>query len=462
MNEFVFGRTEIDKEYLFFSYEPKSEKITIYTGGRLIEIPDNLNVIIGDKIEKIGNGTILYKLSVPMSNDSMSFKDGKAIGVSIANQIRPVEYFIENYKRGSKYTEMRLQFSELDYFIPSSGISSLSENKELVFSREKHFVYQFDIMFRNEMISVYFTNKMSGLYGVKAKAETISEITINFPETSDMEYIIDLYYAVRNFFTFVCNRQNIGLRDATLIGEYPKKTTENGKVIDTIGRTIQKLTPSHKYLEPLKDEKQIKKTPNSILFASKIKELFQLFFEVEKGGIAIVNGNDMPRSLKYRNLIDLEQSLHTTATFEFYMRTLLPEVSSKDSLIFYKDIESLIENYANNATGKVRKKAINFKKSLRPQISLEDKINKVYTGYSNWKSIEPILVEWYGNNISNLASAANLWRNELAHEKREYQPSENVIDAIRLVEHINYCIVLRYAGYNDKQIKSIVNAILIR
>lgn len=187
-----------------------------------------------------------------------------------------------------------------------------------------------------------------------------------------------------------------------------------------------------------------------------------MFFEVEKGVGAIVNGNDMPRSLKYRNLIDLEQSLHTTATFEYYMRTLLPEVSSKESLMFYKDIEALVENYANSVIGKVKKKAINFKKSLRPQISLEDKINKVYTGYSNWKAIEPILAEYFGNNISNLASAANLWRNELAHEKRKYQPSENVIDAVRLVEHINYCIVLRYAGYNDKQIKSIVDAVLTR
>ena len=281
MNESVFGRTKIGEEYLFFSYEPKAEKITIYTGGRLIEIPDNLSEIIGEKIETIGNGTILYKLSIPTSNDTMTFENGKAIGVSIANQIRPVEYFIENYKRGSKYTEMRLQFSELDYFIPSSGIASLSENKELVFSREKHFIYQFDIMFRNEMISVYFTNKMSGLYSVKAKAkaETISEITINFPETSDMEYIIDIYYAVRNFFTFVCNRQNIGLIDATLIGEYPKKTTENGEVIDTIGRTIQKLTPSHKYLEPLEDKKQIAKHQTAFYLPPKLKNCFNCFLK---------------------------------------------------------------------------------------------------------------------------------------------------------------------------------------
>ena len=61
-----------------------------------------------------------------------------------------------------------------------------------------------------------------------------------------------------------------------------------------------------------------------------------------------------------------------------------------------------------------------------------------------------------------MASAANSWRNELAHEKREYQPDVDVVNAIRLVEHINYCIVLRQAGFNDEQIKAIISDILIR
>ena len=48
-----------------------------------------------------------------------------------------------------------------------------------------------------------------------------------------------------------------------------------------------------------------------------------------------------------------------------------------------------------------------------------------------------------------LSDIANRWRNELAHEKREYEPDSQVVDAIRLVEHLNYCIVLREAGYDD-------------
>ena len=34
--------------------------------------------------------------------------------------------------------------------------------------------------------------------------------------------------------------------------------------------------------------------------------------------------------------------------------------------------------------------------------------------------------------------------------------------AVRLVEHMNYCIVLRKAGYDDDQIKAIITEILVR
>ena len=41
-------------------------------------------------------------------------------------------------------------------------------------------------------------------------------------------------------------------------------------------------------------------------------------------------------------------------------------------------------------------------------------------------------------------------------------PDENVVYAIRLLEHINYCIVLRKAGYNDNEIKLITDELLTK
>ena len=61
-----------------------------------------------------------------------------------------------------------------------------------------------------------------------------------------------------------------------------------------------------------------------------------------------------------------------------------------------------------------------------------------------------------------MANVANDWRNELAHEKRTYEPDINTVDAVRLVEHLNYSIILRKAGYNTEEISNILENTLVR
>lgn len=444
-----------------FSYQEEVEKITVYIGARAITVPEGLDIVIGQKYGMMTGGHILYKLSVPLSNDCMTFEDGKPKYVSLANQIRPVEYFIEDYQENSNYTEMRFQFPELDHFIPSFGRAKVSD-PEIIISRHKETLSSFDFMYHGTNVTISFNTKMNCNANVKITVETISEIILVFPKTNDLEYLSGLYNVVRGFFSFLCNRQNIGLRDSVLIGTYPSKSIIEGKMVEHDGYTRQKIVFSQKYLEPEEDKKQIAKTPNIRLFLEKLPELFRLFSEETAETSALVNSNSIHHSIKYRNLIDLEQSLHITATFEYYVRTLLPEMSSASTLEFFDDLTALLEKYIEQSGGKKKQKAQKFKKSLRPQISLEDKVEKVYNGYSTWESLRPILTEWFNDDVSALANTANLWRNELAHEKREYQPNIDVVRAIRLIEHINYCIVFRHAGYSDEQIKSIIAEILIR
>ena len=461
MSQLTFGMTTICGNTIPFCYEYETEKITISPGSRLITIPDKMDQIVGQKFGMMTGGNILYKLSVPLSNDCMAFVGKDATPVSLANQERYVDYFIEDYYENSSYTEMRLRFPELNYFIPSTSRTNLSKD-EIIFFRIKETLYNFDIKYCDTMVSVSFNIGMNMNQHVKSIAETISEVSLKFPETDDLEYLIELYNDVRCFFSFICNRQNIGLRNAELIGNYPRKTIENSVITDSIGYTSQKLVLSQKYLEPLEDEKKVKKTPNSSLFSENLQKLFQLFFPEKAEGIALVNRNSIHSSFKYRNLIDLEQSLHITTTFEYYMRAIMPEISSQETIDFYKDINAFVDEYISKSSGKRKQKAKEFKKTLRPPISLKEKVVKAYEGYSTWQPLKPILSEWFGDDITVLAKTANDWRNELAHAKREYQPSINVINAIRLVEHVNYCIVLRHAGYNDEQIKSIISDTLIR
>lgn len=461
MDQSITGSMIIAEHECPFSYTKETEKIIVYTGNKGISIPDGLDILVGQKFGMLSGGNVLYKLSVPLSNDTMTFVGNSPKRVSCSNQIRSVEYYIEDYCENSKYGEMRLQFPELNYFFASVDRATIMD-KQVVFSREKKTLCSFDFRYHDTDVNISFVTKIDCHSRVKTTAETISEISLVFPETDDLEFVGGLYEVVRCFFSFVCNRRNIGLRSAVLVGAYPIKRIEDGKVVDASGFTAPTMFFSQKYLEPEEDKKVISKTPNWDLFSEKIPELFRLFSEDAVDSIAIVNGNGIHHSVKYRNLIDLELSLHITATFECYVRTLLPEMSSASTIAFIEDLQLLLDEYIEKTSGKKKQKAKGFKKGLSPQIALEDKLRKVYDGYPSWEPLKPVLCEWFGEDISGLASAANLWRNELAHEKREYQPGIEVVNAIRLVEHLNYCIVLRHAGYSDDQIKAIIKEILIR
>lgn len=119
MNQSVNGSTTICGNDYPFCYDQEDEKIIIYLGMKPVELPDNLEKIIGQRFGMMSGGNTLYKLSVPLSNDGMIIEGEKAKNVALANQVRSIEYLIDDYQLNSKYTEMRLQFPELDYFIPS-------------------------------------------------------------------------------------------------------------------------------------------------------------------------------------------------------------------------------------------------------------------------------------------------------------------------------------------------------
>lgn len=451
-----------DKKDILVFYDESTEKLSVYFDSEGVTIPDNMDTLIVERLGFQTGGLILYKLSVPLFNNSAITNEKTLKNVAQGIQVSNVDYYIRDYVPGSTFTEMRLQFEELNNFLPSIGRSKIND-KQIVLLREKDQIYYFDIIFKGTKIDISFEAKIKATSNIKVNAETYSELTLKFPKTSDIDFLIEVYIRTRNFFAFVCNRQNIALRDAMLVGSYMGKGIDGEKrIVDKEYRTQQRICFNQKYLEPVENIKNCRKVLNIGYFASKLKELFQLFFEKEGDEEALVNSGSIHHSLKYRNLIDLEQSLHITATFEYYVRAILPEMSSASTIEFIEDMKKILDEYISSASGKKKAKAKNFKKGLKTQISLEEKILKAYDGYGDWAALSEILLEWFGSDVSELANAANEWRNELAHEKREYCPDVKAIRAIRLVEHLNYCIILRKAGYNNNEIKNIIQEILAR
>lgn len=462
MDNIANGLWRIDNRDIPVFYDESTEKLTVYFDDKGVPISDDLDEMVIKRLGVLTNGFVLYKLCVPLFNTCSVINGKNLINVAQGMQTIDVDYYIRDYITGSTYTEMRLQFAELNHLLPSTGRVEIID-KQILISREKGQIYDFDIIFKEIKIHVSFEAKAKADSKCSVNAETYSELTLKFPKTNDIDFLIELYIRTRNFFSFVCNRQNIALRDAVLIGSYiGKGVDEYRKIVDREYLAQQKICFNQKYLEPLENLKDSKKVLNLRYFASKLNELFQLFFEIKMDEEALVNSNSIHHSLKYRNLMDLEQSLHVTAAFEYYVRAVLPEISSESTIEFIEDMKKLLDEYISSTSGKKKSKANSFKKGLKPQISLEEKILKAYNGYGDWASLSEVLSEWFGTDVKELAKAANDWRNELAHEKREYCPDVKAVHAIRLVEHLNYCIILRKAGYNNEEIKNILEGILAR
>lgn len=225
----IFGNNEIP-----FLFDEGKDLLTIYFGNKCIEFPEQLNGIVAHESDKMVGGYIYYSLAVPLSADNCLLVTGDgAKSVATGTHNAEVEFYIENYQSNTSYNEMRFQFAELDYFIPSRNQVEIKDN-QFVFSRIKKNLYAFEVDYLGQKIAVSFDVKAECKSSVNARATTISEVAIQFPETNDFEYIVGLYVRVRNFFSFVCNRKNIGLRGATLYGNYPGKTVnENKQPIDT-------------------------------------------------------------------------------------------------------------------------------------------------------------------------------------------------------------------------------------
>lgn len=441
-------------------YSFKNGKLTLHLGNMLYAVNRKFCEMIGSNVNYLVGGNTLFHLTFPLNtNNSMDIANNLG-GKLFGNVELNIDYYVKDWLPNSKYSKMKFLFDELDYFIPSRGrcVRSL-ENNSAIFSEDVNEIVQFNFKYKKRKVDFVLLTFATTEVGHSSHSHTISELLLEFEETDDFGFICGLYRIVLNLFSFICNRRNVSIKNVELIAKYEEDLPNmiEGKIVQEkkLVTVSQYLYVIDNYSEEFEDKEIISKTINYRYFKSHLKELVEMIRD-DKISIFSIHG-----SSKLKNLIDLNQSLHITAAFENYQRTFLPIISSESTIEFYEDIKPLIQNYADRQTDKKKKKkAISFIKYLSPVVPLKDKIIKTYKGYESWRGLKYILDEWFSGKVGDLAKVANDWRNELAHEKNEYQPDRRVVDSIRLVEHINYCIVLRQAGYSDEEIKDIILNIL--
>ncbi|MDI9472399.1 MAG: hypothetical protein QM221_05750, partial [Bacillota bacterium] len=188
MEQTINGNIRIaDNDYSYF-YDKYTEKITINFENKLVSVPENIDIFVGKKHGVQLGGKTLFKLIFPLSNDIMCVESNSPKYISTPSQVRAVDYYIEDYEEKSQYSEIRLQFPELNYFIPSNGLAEVTD-EEVVISRKEKEHFSFDFKYQNKEVHISFISKMKSNHGVKVTTDTFSEVRIKFPETNDFEFI---------------------------------------------------------------------------------------------------------------------------------------------------------------------------------------------------------------------------------------------------------------------------------
>lgn len=372
-----------------------------------------------------------------------------------------VDWYIVHYKSDTTYSEMEFTFPELQYFVRSFG--NIQENEtSYVIQKRPEMIDSFSFLLKNVTVTAFIETRVEPFFSINGSIiKTVSYLRFRFPETKDLQFLRSLYNLVDNIFAFLCNRKNVAIGYATIRGKVasPRINHQDGDLVEF--PSTQELHMFNKYREPQESDKTISETISYEMVKSHFKELFDFAaLNYSENGKSL-STNSIHASDKARHLIDFRHTLQVVAAFEFYQREFLPEVSSDDTLEAYEDIKKCLDDYIDNHTGKNKTVAKDIKKHLRPDSALKDKLQKAYYGYKGWESLEEILSCDVGNSVPRLTEIANRFRNDMAHEKRSFDPDNNTINAVNLVEHINYCIVLRQVGYSDDEIKSIIHTILL-
>lgn len=378
------------------------------------------------------------------------------------NYKHPITCVIKNYQADAKYIKAIFSFSELQCLCPSSSIISKPSKEEFLISRKAKTVKAFEIIVDNVLCKFAFVIRLKDSYSLgHGNLETYSQIEISFDETFDLRFLYKIYRIVDSVFAFICNHQNTACIKMSICGYYPSQMFANR---DT-APCISDIYFIDEYREEPEEENQSAQLKNSRKFFQHIDALFKMVAEdisTDKEESVNISISSIHPSLKRRKLIDLQQSLHITAAFEFYVRRYLPDMVEERE--YHVALKNVLQDFADANTGKAKKLAKSLVNHVVSEPSLSDKIMKAYNGFSTWKPLKDCLSQaWFKENeIETLAEEANLWRNELAHEKRSYIPSVKTIRAVRLVEHLNYAIVLRQLGYDDGEIQELLENTLLR
>ena len=448
----MIGNIRYKRNNKWFQFSFTNGLLTIYADRFYSEISDDENEqefdIESELPYLIGDVSNVYDTVVFILDDEPPDLSSYWSKVSLN-----VLYYIVLNDKAKGFTDMSFAFPELNYFYKSNKaieFIDLEDNPKIkILKHDQHNKkFKFDIG----------NNNVDCLLGIgktfKSKPDTPlaleSTIKFSFKETRNVNFLIELYNLVIKLFSFLCHRTNISVHRIKL----------TGNCLDGENRGVGYLYVNDNIKEEREDviSKTIEYSLLDIHFPDLINFVADELLYMEQ--LPIESGQAK---------IGFGGFILITAAFEWNIKNLsnfkTSDVRSKVKTDTVNVIRKLAEDLRYSHT---EVKEIKFISKLINQID-DNLEKKIIFALNEFDSIlkqfiddifklndEPV------DTYETIANRISEHRNAFAHGQMDKELDDMIVLDINILEWVNYCIVLKYLGYDDESIFLIIKSIFNR
>ena len=284
-----------------------------------------------------------------------------------------------------------------------------------------------------------------------------SRLCISTEKIMKIENVLKYYEEIEKFLCFVNYRKHI-IFDKIIL-------SQEDNIIDPFGNKEIKNTNFELHIAKPKKEYDLPKDVNVILIDNVFDNIKNLFSNVINADFLI---QTLPQKKEECNIVDISKFINLSASFESEFDKLIPNYKANINEI-YKTVQNNICNFINIKKDTSIKKERKYYNKILDSVeklngSLEEKISYAIEKY---KYLIESDINYYKNyynlseiNINELAAAFSKKRNYLAHGYKMERFEKFEIISFVIIKKICYAMILERSGFDEKNIKEVVNRIL--
>lgn len=371
---------------------------------------------------------------------------------------RKVYFYFEPEENNSCFSGIAFHSRELEYFYdPFDAFKISFEGQPSQMSVTNQTAPEtkrtFQFRFRNTTVNGTLYPSVSYSQHSPTPLEVKIYLQLDFPETNDIQFILDLYSVVFKFICFISNRKNIKLDPVKL---HQKAFIRESQEEYTASNP---LTMFHEETGIRETVKILEKTLPYLLLKDHFSELWQ-FIADNKLYI-----EHIPENSFASGSFTIARMILVMAAFEWNSNSFLHFTAPASSRSGVKDdilrtLDSLSASYSSK-----KKK---YLKSFAKQIELYDisLSNKIVFALEKYEDIVlPFIQVIYGLNSEPLkkdykekiGERVQYHRNAFAHGNIEMKIDSNILLDLNVLQWLILCIVLDTIGFEKNGIKKIIH-----